>query len=176
MRHRSAGEGGFTLVEVVLALMVLAIAAVVLLDRRVGIIRETVEAKNAGMVWVLTANKMAELELDPMLWTGEGSSANGDFGEVGDEYIEFAWEYEIVKVELPMEELVDSQEAPEEAEEPKYIYMITLSVYAPDKELPYQLQAAFPPYELTEAAKTAEAAAKGENPRSPDAGSTPREK
>ena len=154
--------------------MILAIASVVLLDRRVGIIRETTEARDARMVWVLAANKIAELELDPTLWTGDGGgSANGDFSEVGPEYAGFAWEYEIVKIEIPMNE---PEEPPEE--DPPYVYQLTLNLYGPGQEVPYAIQAAFLPFELTQAAKDAESAEgeASENPKPPGSASSPREK
>src|SRR6516164_3201720 len=82
----SARQAGFTLVEVMIALAIIGVTAVVLLQQRLEIVRAAARARDLRTAWVLTSQKVAELELDPTLWTGAGRQSNGDFYEVDPEY------------------------------------------------------------------------------------------
>ena len=63
-------KAGFTLVEVVFALGILATVIVVLLERRTVVVRDAARSRDLRTAWFLAAQKMGELELDPDLWVG----------------------------------------------------------------------------------------------------------
>jgi prepilin-type N-terminal cleavage/methylation domain-containing protein len=131
---------GFTLVEVLVAMAIIGITAVVLLDQRIAIVKDAARARDKRTCWVLASQKMAELELDKTLWVGLGSSNNGDFSDVDPEYGAFSWEYQIVR-----EEIQTSDPAQTKTDEIKKreLYRLTLLVRAPGIEEPIILEAEF---------------------------------
>ena len=61
-------DGGFTLVEVMIALAILGTTAVILLERRTEIVRDAARSKDRRALYVLASRKIGELELDKRLW------------------------------------------------------------------------------------------------------------
>lgn len=155
------GEGGFTLIEVMLALAILGTAAVVILDQRVGIVREASAARDARTTWMLASRKIAELEQDKELWRGTGGSSNGNFSELHADYAEFTWEY------LAAREPVETQDPAlvKPGEKPKEIFRVALAVRAPGTELPVVIEAMFPVQDIETAGEPA--------PESPSTPPTP---
>jgi len=151
----SRRQGGFTLVEVLIAMAIIGITAVVLLDQRIVIVKDAARARDKRTAWVLAAQKMAELELDKTLWVGLGSSNNGDFSEVDPEFGVFAWEYQIVREEI---ETSDPLTLPKDNDQAKKreLYRLTLNVRAPGVDDPILIEAEFPttpPQPTTDPAK-----------------------
>jgi len=141
--RRPGGEGGFTLVEVLIAMAIIGITAVVLMDQRIVIVQDATRARDKRTCWVLATQKMAELELDKTLWVGLGSSNNGDFSDVDPEYGGFAWEYQIVREEIVT---ADPQDLPKNQDEAKKreLFRLTLTVRSPGADDPIVLEAEFP--------------------------------
>ncbi len=131
-------ESGFTLVEVVVALAIIALTAVVLLDQRVEVVRDAGRARDARTAWVLASQRIAELEIDKTLWVGEGGSASGDFGDKGSDYAPYTWDYLISRRPVPTNDPLQPQQKPKE------IYHLALRVTAPGLEEPVVLEALFP--------------------------------
>lgn len=161
---RNRRDAGFSLIEVMLALAILAMAVVVVLDQRVDVVREAAAARDARTTWMLASRKMAELELDTKLWAGQGGSGNGDFAELDGEYAGFTWEY--LAVREPVETVDPALVKP--GEKPKEIFRVTLGVRAPGLE-PMILEAQVPVFEAP--AADAEAPQNGQPPGTP--GETP---
>jgi prepilin-type N-terminal cleavage/methylation domain-containing protein len=134
------GQGGFTLVEVMIALAIIGVTAVVLLDQRLEVVRSAARARDLRTAWILTSQKMAELELDHTLWMGQQSQSNGDFSEIDSSFSAFYWEYQIVREPI---DLSDPNE-PKSDKKPKELLRLTLSVRAPGLEEPIVLEAQFP--------------------------------
>lgn len=134
-------EDGFTLIEVVLALAIIAVTAMMLLDRRVDIVRDAGRSRSVRIAWMLAAQKLAELELDPTLWQGQGGGSNGDFAETDPAYAVFTWEY--LAARIPVETL-DPQEALEAKKKPKEIFRVGLKIDGPELGQPILLEAMFP--------------------------------
>jgi prepilin-type N-terminal cleavage/methylation domain-containing protein len=133
-------SSGFTLVEVMIAMAIIAMTAVVLLDQRLEVVRDAARARDLRTSWVLASQKLAELELDRTLWTGVGSQSNGDFAETDAEYASYLWEYQIVRVPI---EITDPKD-PKSDQKPRELLRLTLGVRAPGIEEPIVLEAEFP--------------------------------
>src|SRR5262245_54060482 len=118
---RRPGKSGFTLVEVMIAMAIIGVTAVVLLQQRIEIVRDAARARDLRTAWILSSQKLAELELDPTLWTGAGSQNNGDFSDVDPEYGAFYWEYQIVKEELDLSDPKD----PKAEKKPRTLLRLT---------------------------------------------------
>jgi general secretion pathway protein I len=98
MRRR---QSGFTLLEVMIAVAILALTLVTLLSVVTGNIRATKHARLTTQATFLARAKMIDLE-DQVLETGFSSddeSANGTFKEQG--LPDFRWDSIIERVELP---------------------------------------------------------------------------
>ena len=138
MGHRSSG--GFTLVEVMIAMAIIGVTAVVLLQQRIEIVRDAARARDMRTSWILTSQKLAELELDPTLWAGPGMQSNGDFSEVDPEYGAFYWDYTIVREQI---DLADPRD-PKAEKKLRDLMRLTLTVRAPNAEEPIIVEAQFP--------------------------------
>jgi len=89
----SAGRG-FTLLEVMVAVAILAIALVAILKANVQSLDTLIETKERTTVSMLAASKMAEVEA---VGAADWSEFQGDFGE---EYPGFTWRVETAPTEV----------------------------------------------------------------------------
>ena len=140
----SGGPGsrqGFTLVEILMALVILASTAVVLLGRRVDVVRDAARAKDQRALYVLASQKMAELELDVNLRAGPGGSSHGDFGETDPEYAGYTWEYALVRERI---ELTEPGELADPTRKPVELFRLTLGLVSPNLEEPLVIEAYLP--------------------------------
>ena len=120
---RRKRQSGFTLIEVIAALAIVALAVVPLLIENGRVLQATDETRTRRHAWILLAQKMAELEMDETLFQGEGTFGSGDFLDLTDDvYQEFTYDYEVVL------EQVQTQDPASEDEEPKEIFRLTLTV------------------------------------------------
>lgn len=139
---RGSCEGGFTLVEVMVAVAIIAVTAVVLLDRRVGVVQDARRARDARAAWMLASQKMGELELDKTLWGGTGSRAEGNFSDVDPSLAAFTWQYEVIR------ETVPTSDPQKPGDKPKEIMRLWLEVRSDELTEPVRLEAFFPLEEL----------------------------
>lgn len=98
---RRARRGGFSLLEVMVALAILAVALVILLEVSTRNVRSAHEVKMLTIATELARGKMLDIEED-LLHEGFQEmveTLEGDFDEEG--YPKFTWEAAIEKVELP---------------------------------------------------------------------------
>ncbi|MCG8425458.1 MAG: prepilin-type N-terminal cleavage/methylation domain-containing protein [Proteobacteria bacterium] len=101
MRIKCPGQAGFTLVEVMLALAILAIALVGIMAETASNIRATQEAQMRGVVVDLVRSKMYDVEAE-LLKDGFqelDQSSEGDFSDEG--WADISWRASVEKVELP---------------------------------------------------------------------------
>lgn len=157
------GRGGFTLIEVMLALAILAMAVVVVLDQRVDVVREASAARDARTLWMLATRKLAELELDRKLWEGPSASGSGDFSELDAEYAPFTWEYQAIRE--PVETVDPALMKP--GQKPKEMFRLALAVKAPGIENPMLVEAMLPVAEPPPAAPPGETPPPGGTPPPP---------
>jgi hypothetical protein len=145
-----------------IALVIIGLTAVVLLDRRVEIVRDAERARDTRLAWVLAARKLAELEMDPAVWQPAGGQSNGDFSDVDAAYGRYLWEYAVVRVPVPTNDPLKTQQKPKE------ILRLTLRVVTPAQEEPILLEALFPVDQgkppAPEAAEAPGAAPPGQDP------------
>ena len=112
---RRPAEGGFSLLEVMVALAVLGMALVLLVQITTTNVRNTHHAKMVTIATFLGRAKMADLE-DVVLREGfvdNDIAEDGDFS--GEGRPEFRWETLIQKVQLPPDLAQQTQEAASEA-------------------------------------------------------------
>jgi len=171
-----ANNQGFTLIEVLIAMAIIGITAVVLLDQRIVIVKNAARSRDKRTAWVLAAQKLAELELDKSLWVGQGSSNLGDFSDVDPEYGAFAWEYQIIREEIQTGE---PDEVKKDDAKKRELFRLTLQVRSPGLEDPILLEAEFPttppPTDTPDPSKDPAAAAKDpQTPAAAPAGGAPK--
>lgn len=160
---RRAGQGGFTLVEVMVALAILALATATLLGQRVDLVREARQARDVRTAWILAAHQLARLELDRKLWMGEGRAGAGDFSEIDPEFGHFTYEFSIGREEVP------TNDPQNPAEKPREIFRLRFSMGSTDFEQPIVLEAFFPIEQGAEAAAEPEKPAE-EGEKKPEEG------
>ena len=93
--------GGFTLLEVMIALAILAMTLVVLLEIVTNNVRATNHAKMTSAATFLARTKMVEIE-DIVLENGFSEADESETGTFKDQGSpQFRWEYAIERIELP---------------------------------------------------------------------------
>ena len=143
-----------------IAMAIIGVTAVVLLQQRIEIVRDAARARDLRTAWILTSQKVAELELDPTLWTGAGMQSNGDFSEVDPSYGVYSWEYQIVREQLDLSDPKD----PNAEKKPRDLMRLTLMVRAPSTDEPIVVEAQFPIQDPKAAAAAAPAEGEGAQP------------
>ncbi len=111
MRRQLHPAGGFSLLEVMVALAILAMALVVLIGITTDNVRNTQHAKMVTIATFLARTKMAEIE-DLVLeegFTENDSEEEGDFSAEG--WPQIFWKTLIEKIELPSDIAQQTQEA-----------------------------------------------------------------
>ena len=99
--RRHSGAGGFTLLEIMVALAILSSTLVVLLQIITNNIRATNHAKLTTAATLLVRSKMTDIE-DGILENGFSTDDEADKGTFRDQgYADFRWESRIERIELP---------------------------------------------------------------------------
>ncbi len=137
-RTRASRPSGFTLVEVVVALAIIALVAVVLLDKRVEVVRDAAKTRDQRMAWTLAAWKMGEIERDERLFGTSGEVNAGTFEDLSPEYMDFGWDYDARREEVPTNDPADAEEKPKE------IFRVVLKVRRGDEATLVEIHGMFP--------------------------------
>ena len=117
MRRGRLGAGGFTLLEVMVALAILAMTLVVLLEIVTNNVRATNHAKMTTMATFLARGKMIDVE-DIILENGFSNEDESDKGTFKDQNAPaFRWEYNIERIELPTDMAQKTQAQAQEKSE-----------------------------------------------------------
>jgi len=115
MTGLARATGGFTLLEVMLAVAILAATMVVLLRIVTNNIRATNHAKLTTAATFLARTKMSDVE-DDVLYNGfntETETAKGTFKDEG--YPQYSWDTIIERIELPTDLVQKSQDTANKA-------------------------------------------------------------
>lgn len=107
--HSWSKRAGFTLLELMLAILIIAVVSGVLIQERIEIVRETSIIRSHRIAWELASREMAALELDPTIFKEE-STGSDKF----EDYPDYTYDYAIKKEELPTNDPDDSNQKPKE--------------------------------------------------------------
>jgi type II secretion system protein I len=131
--RRRRDTSGFTLVEVLVAIAIIAVVALVLLYRRVEIVRDAGKIRDERVAWMLAAWKLGELSADPARIL---AAETGDFEESLPDQPGFRWSYTSEREEVRLDDTP--------AEKPAEILRVRLTILGPDDEELQKLEAMFP--------------------------------
>lgn len=120
--RRVGASQGFTLVEVMVALAIIGVVAIVLIGQRVEVVREADRTRAKRVGWTLAAWKMGEIERDESLFEGTGKADRGGFEELSADYSDYGWEYEANLEQVPTNDPSDP------ADQAKEIFRLKLRV------------------------------------------------
>ena len=124
-------SSGFTLVEIMIAMAIIGVVAVVLLDRRVKAVQDATKTKDQRLAWTLAAWKMSALELDDKLLMSQASTSDaGTFEDYAEDYVGYTWEYEAKREEV---KVYDEREI---VEKPREVWRVRLIVKRPEDPEP----------------------------------------
>lgn len=120
---------GFTLVEVLVALLITATAIMALLGSRQQAMADTARARMLRTSWELAQWKIGEIGLDRINWGEGGSGGQGVFNDLpfakG-----YSYEYSATVQDVPTNDPANANELP------KKVYRLRVTVRSPDADLP----------------------------------------
>jgi len=119
---KTRANSGFTLAEVIIALAILGVVAIIILDQRIQVVRDADDTRDRRVGWTLAAWKMGEVERDTKLFEGNGQSDTGGFEDLSADYADYAWSYEAAREDVPTNDPDDPDE------KPKQIFRVKLKV------------------------------------------------
>ena len=102
MKIKSRRDGGFTLLEVMVAMAIIAIALTAVLGSQSQSVSLASEAKFSTTAALLAQNKMAETE-----W-GNRLDLSSDSGDFGDDFPDYNWEVTVEDVSMDLPENVSN--------------------------------------------------------------------
>lgn len=117
---RSRDEG-FTLLELLLSILIIAVVASVLIQQRLEIVREASIIRSHRIAWELASRQMSILELDPNTFKEDTSGS-----ERFEDYPEYGYDYTVAKEELPTNDPDDPNQKPKE------IMKLSLTIKIPE--------------------------------------------
>ncbi len=126
-------QSGFTLLEVLIAVLIIAVVAMVLLYRRIDVVRDAAKIRDERVGWTLAALKMGELSMNP---AEIRPSDSGDFSRDLPDQGEYRWTYESIREPVPMDE--------PEGEAPREVLRVTLKILDAEETELQTLEAIFP--------------------------------
>ncbi len=137
MRRRR--DAGFTLVEVVIALSIIALVTVTLLSRRLDIVRDAAKTRDRRVGWVLASWKMGKISTDVILISGSAKTESGNFEDLDPSYAGYRWAMEAGPVDVQVDP------TPGTAELPRKLFKVRLEVFDAANDEPLDaLEAMFP--------------------------------
>ena len=128
--------GGFTLIEVLVAVLIVAVVAIVLINRRIEVVQDAARLRDERVAWTLAALKMGDLSRDPAAIM---DSDSGDFSKDAPDQANFRWSYESHLEPIPLDEGPD--------ETPRSLRRVKLKILDPEDVELQTLEALFPPTE-----------------------------
>lgn len=130
-RHRSQRRG-FTLIEVLVAILIVAVVAIVLIYRRIDVVRDAARVRDERVAWTLAALKLGDMSRDPAALL-DGDS--GDFSEDAPDMAEFRWSYEAQWEPIPLDAV--------EGQPVRSLRRVLLKIISPDDAELQSIEAMF---------------------------------
>ena len=131
MKRRT--QSGFTLIEVLVAVLIVAVVAIVLIHRRIEVVQDAARIRDERVAWTLAALKMGDLSRDPAAIMDKDS---GDFAKDAPDQGEFRWSYESTLEPIPLDEGPD--------EKPRALRRVKLKILDPEDAELQSIEALFP--------------------------------
>jgi type II secretion system protein I len=126
-------RSGFTLIEVLVAVLIVAVVAIVLIHRRIEVVQDAARIRDERVAWTLAALKMGDLSRDPAAIMDQDS---GDFATDAPDQGEFRWSYESQLEPIPLDEAAD--------EKPRALRRVKLKILDPEDAELQSIEAMFP--------------------------------
>ena len=98
MRRRT--NSGFTLIEVLVAILIVATVMIVLIHRRLDVVQDAAKIRDQRVAWTLAALKLGDMARDPAAIL---DSDSGDFAEEAPDLENFSWSYQASWDPVPLE-------------------------------------------------------------------------
>jgi general secretion pathway protein I len=114
--HRRNKDGGFTLLEVLIAVAILAVSLTSLMGSQMSAMSATAYARDISAIALLAEQQLIEIEFKHRVdgWITSDQTYEGNFGDEG--YDDVEWTCTVYYIELPeYSQLVDSKEGIDEA-------------------------------------------------------------
>ena len=115
-------EGGFTLLEVMVAVVILGLGLTLVFELFAGGLRSVEISSNYSNAVILANKKMGELSMREVLKTGK------EMGDFPDEE-NYKWEVEVFPYQIEGDTDEKSEEAQQNTESPVKVYQINLRVF-----------------------------------------------
>lgn len=130
--RRRARVEGFTLIEVLVAILIVAVVSMVLLNRRIEVVKDAAKIRDERVAWTLAAFKMGDLSRDP---AAIAPSDSGDFSVDLPDQAAFRWSYEATRETVPLDETPDQK--------PREVLRVRLKIIDPEDVELQALEAMF---------------------------------
>lgn len=121
-------EAGFTLVEVLVALAIVATAVLILLYSRQKSMDDIGKARMLRATWELAQSKIGEIGLDRANWGEGGTSGSGAFEDLP-WAAGYSYDYSAAPEDVPTNDPNDPNQ------KPKKVYRLRVTVRCPDASL-----------------------------------------
>ena len=130
---RRQSQSGFTLIEVLVAILIVATVAIVLIYRRIDVVQDAARVRDQRVAWTLAALKLGDLSRDPEKIL---DSDSGDFSEGGESALEnFRWTYEATWDPVPLDGAAEAK--------PRAVRRVRLVILGPEEAELQTLEAMF---------------------------------
>jgi prepilin-type N-terminal cleavage/methylation domain-containing protein len=151
MRRRKTS--GFTLIEVLVAILIVATVMIVLIYRRLEVVQDAAKIRDRRVAWTLASLKLGDMARDPSTIL---DAESGSFGDDSAEFENFQWSYQATWEPVVLEGAGE--------EKPRSVRRVKLVILGAEEEELQSIEAMFQDTREAEPAPEAPSAGNNENP------------